>query len=81
MLTHTGLTAGEFRAVCAAFRQLRLSDCTPDYFRDFLVLRLSEGRPALAAKVRDLAGWQVDALCEEVKEHQARGDDSDPPSA
>jgi hypothetical protein len=65
------LTEEEFRQILAACRLLRIGRCTPGYLQEFLARRLEEASgTALAARIRQLSGAQMDELCDCLRREQ-----------
>lgn len=64
---YVGLTLVELMEVVRTCDSMELEKCTPPYLRDFIANRLEPELPPLAAKVRNLAAQQMDAICEYIK--------------
>jgi hypothetical protein len=65
-----GLTEDQFGQILAACSLLRLRGCTPDYLQDFLVQRLADRAPGLAARVKRFDAVRMDVLRRRIAEHQ-----------
>jgi hypothetical protein len=57
-----GLTLDEVREAAAACTYVSVPDPPPGYLQPFLVERLADSNPGLAAKVAGLDTWQFEEL-------------------
>ena len=58
-------------AIVRSCETIEIDHCTPDYFQDFVAMRLAQSLPELSTKVRQLDAEQMDRLCECIKATQA----------
>ncbi|HEY7329876.1 MAG TPA: hypothetical protein VH592_19735 [Gemmataceae bacterium] len=65
------ITLDELVAIIRSCDAIEIDRCTPDYFQDFVAMRLAQSFPELSAKVRQLDAEQMDRLCRCIKAAQA----------
>jgi hypothetical protein len=65
------LTEEEVRRIVAACQSLRIGTAAPGYLKEFLARRLEEASgAALAARVRQFSGEQMEAVWEQARRRQ-----------
>jgi hypothetical protein len=65
------ITLDELVEIIRSCAAIEIDRCTPDYFKDFVAMRLAQSFPELSTKVRQLDSQQMDRLCGCIKAAQA----------